>query len=90
MVIFFFFVIGENCLYFCNDFLIICVMFNLGDIIISYEGWQFYVDKVNEENGLLFYIGICLDIQEVNVILCEVLFDSKLVFSKLQDCLFVG
>lgn len=81
---------GENCLYVCSDFFVICVMFNSGDMIISYEGWQLYIDEVKEENGLFVYVGICLDIEEINVMLCEVLFDSKLVFSKFQDCLFVG
>ncbi|WP_162882778.1 hypothetical protein, partial [Serratia marcescens] len=38
----------------------------------------------------LAYIGTCLDTDETNVIMREVLLDSKLVFSKPQDRLFAG
>ena len=48
------------------------------------------IEDVKEENGLLAYIGTRLDTDETNVILREVLLDSKLVFSKPQDRLFAG
>ncbi len=89
MVTLLFPVIGENRLYSRNDSPITRVMFNPGDTITSHEGWQLHVDKVNEENGLLSYTGTRLDTQEANVTLREVLLDSKLVFSKPQDRLFV-
>ncbi|MGU0056695.1 hypothetical protein ACVXG7_18285 [Enterobacter hormaechei] len=56
----------------------------------SHEGWQLKVEDVKEENGLLAYIGTRLDTDETNVILREVLLDSKLVFSKPQDRLLPG
>ena len=56
----------------------------------SHDGWQLKVEDVKEENGLLAYIGTRLDTDESNVILREVLLDSKLVFSKPQDRLFAG
>ena len=65
-------------------------MFNPGDTVTSHEGWQLKVEDVKEENGLLAYIGTRLDTDETNVILREVLLDSKLVFSKPQDRLFAG
>ncbi|MEG6375532.1 RNA polymerase-associated protein RapA, partial [Enterobacter bugandensis] len=64
--------------------------FNPGDTVTSHEGWQLKVEDVKEENGLLAYIGTRLDTDETNVILREVLLDSKLVFSKPQDRLFAG
>lgn len=65
-------------------------MFNPGDTVTSHDGWQLKVEDVKEENGLLAYIGTRLDTDETNVILREVLLDSKLVFSKPQDRLFAG
>ena len=81
---------GENRLYARNDSPITRVMFNPGDTVTSHEGWQMKVDDVKEENGLLAYIGTRLDTQEADVMLREVLLDSKLVFSKPQDRLFAG
>ena len=81
---------GENRLYARNDSPVTRVMFNPGDTVTSHEGWQLKVEDVKEENGLLAYIGTRLDTDETNVILREVLLDSKLVFSKPQDRLFAG
>lgn len=81
---------GENRLYARSDSPVTRVMFNPGDTITSHEGWQLLVDEVKEENGLLAYIGTRLDTEEANVMMREVLLDSKLVFSKPQDRLFAG
>ncbi len=81
---------GENRLYARNDSPVTRVMFNPGDTVTSHEGWQLKVEDVKRENGLLAYIGTRLDTDETNVILREVLLDSKLVFSKPQDRLFAG
>ena len=81
---------GENRLYARNDSPVTRVMFNPGDTVTSHDGWQLKIEDVKEENGLLAYIGTRLDTDEANVILREVLLDSKLVFSKPQDRLFAG
>ena len=81
---------GENRLYARNDSPVTRVMFNPGDTVTSHDGWQLKIEDVKEENGLLAYIGTRLDTDEANVVLREVLLDSKLVFSKPQDRLFAG
>lgn len=81
---------GENRLYAKNDSPITRVMFNPGDTITSHEGWQMEVSGVNSDNGLMTYIGTRLDSGETNVVMREVMLDSKLVFSKPQDRLFAG
>lgn len=81
---------GENRRYARNDSPITRVMFNPGDVIYSHQGWQLQVEQVQQENGLLTYIGTRLDTQESDVALREVLLDSKLTFSKPQERLFAG
>lgn len=81
---------GENRLYARNDSPITRVMFNPGDTITSHEGWQLEVEEVTTENGLMIYTGLRLDTNEANVVMREVMLDSKLVFSKPQDRLFAG
>ncbi|NIH04012.1 RNA polymerase-associated protein RapA [Providencia rettgeri] len=81
---------GENRLYSRSDAPITRVMFNEGDTITSHEGWQLQVESIEEDKGLLTYIGTRLDTQEKNVSLREVFLDSKLTFNKPQDRLFAG
>jgi len=81
---------GENRLYARNDSPVTRVIFNPGDTVTSHEGWQMQVDEVRNENDLVTYIGTRLDTDESNVVLREVMLDSKLVFSKPQDRLFAG
>lgn len=81
---------GENRLYARNDSPVTRVIFNPGDTVTSHEGWQLKVEQVKEEEGLLSYIGTRLDTEEPDVILKEVMLDSKLTFSKPQDRLFAG
>lgn len=81
---------GENRLYASADAPITRVMFNEGDTVTSHEGWQLSVTAVEEDDGLLTYIGQRTDTGEENVCLREVFLDSKLTFSKPQDRLFAG
>ncbi|MGE9550990.1 RNA polymerase-associated protein RapA [Erwinia amylovora] len=81
---------GENRLYANNDSPITRVIFNPGDTITSHEGWQLIVADVSHENGLVTYTGTRLDTEETDVVMREVMLDSKLVFSKPQDRLFAG
>ncbi|WP_455812527.1 RNA polymerase-associated protein RapA [Pseudomonas graminis] len=81
---------GENRLYARNDSPITRVVFNPGDTITSHEGWQMVVDEVITDNGVVSYVGTRLDTEEANVVLREVMLDSKLVFGKPQDRLFAG
>lgn len=81
---------GENRLYSSADAPITRVIFNSGDTVTSHEGWQLSVDSVQEDNGLITYIGTRLDNGQADTRLREVLLDSKLTFSKPQDRLFAG
>ncbi|MDX8000101.1 RNA polymerase-associated protein RapA [Xenorhabdus sp. Reich] len=81
---------GENRLYARNDSPITRVMFNLGDTVTSHEGWKLKIDDVQQDNGLLIYVGTRLDTEEENTCLREVFLDSKLTFNKPQDRLFAG
>lgn len=81
---------GENRLYSRSDAPITRVMFNEGDTITSHDGWQLQVESIEEDKGLLTYIGTRLDTQETDVSLREVFLDSKLTFNKPQDRLFAG
>ncbi|PHM61958.1 RNA polymerase-associated protein RapA [Xenorhabdus ishibashii] len=81
---------GENRLYARNDSPITRVMFNIGDTVTSHEGWKIKIDDVQQDNGLLIYVGTRLDTEEENICLREVFLDSKLTFNKPQDRLFAG
>ena len=72
---------GENRLYARHDSPVTRVIFNPGDTVTSHEGWQMLVDEVRHENELVTYIGTRADTEESNVVLREVMLDSKLVFS---------
>lgn len=82
--------IGENRLYSRNEAPITRVIFNMGDTITSQEGWKLTVEHVEQQDGLLIYLGTRLDTNETNVLLREILLDNKLTFSKPQDRLFAG
>lgn len=81
---------GENRLYARNNSPITRVMFNPGDTITTHEGWQLCIEEVQEQDGLLTYIGKRCDNDETPVAVREVLLDSRLTFSKPQDRLFAG
>ncbi|PHM72121.1 RNA polymerase-associated protein RapA [Xenorhabdus kozodoii] len=81
---------GENRLYARNDSPITRVMFNVGDTVTSHEGWKLKINDIQQDNGLLIYVGTRLDTEEENICLREVFLDSKLTFNKPQDRLFAG
>ncbi|AOV97853.1 RNA polymerase-binding ATPase [Edwardsiella hoshinae] len=81
---------GENRLYARNDSPITRVMFNPGDTITTHEGWQLCIEEVQEQDGLLTYIGKRCDNGDSPIAVREVLLDSRLTFSKPQDRLFAG
>ncbi|WP_413725491.1 RNA polymerase-associated protein RapA [Sodalis sp. RH16] len=81
---------GENRLYARADAPVTRVIFNPGDTVTSHEGWQLLIESVEEEDGLLTYIGTRLDSGQADTVLREVMLDSKLTFSKPQDRLFAG
>ncbi|MDC9592126.1 RNA polymerase-associated protein RapA [Xenorhabdus sp. IM139775] len=81
---------GENRLYARNDSPITRVMFNVDDTVTSHEGWKLKISDVQQDNGLLIYVGTRLDTEEENICLREVFLDSKLTFNKPQDRLFAG
>lgn len=81
---------GESRHYARADAPITRVIFNSGDTVTSHEGWQLTIESVQEDGGLLTYIGTRQDNGQADIALREVLLDSKLTFSKPQDRLFAG
>ncbi len=80
---------GENRLYAKEDAPITRVMFNVGDQILSHEDWSLTVSKVEENNGLLTYLGTRVDTNE-SVSLRETFLNNFIKFNKPQDRLFAG
>ncbi|ELR64668.1 RNA polymerase associated protein RapA [Photobacterium marinum] len=80
----------ENRLYARNDAPVTRVMFNVGDVVESHEGWSLKVDKVDETGGVFTYIGTRTDTEEENVQLREVFLSHQIRFNKPQDKLFAG
>ncbi len=60
------------------------VIFNVGDIIPSHEGWTLKVDSSSEAHGILTYHGIRQDTLEA-VSLKEVMIDHFIKFNKPHD-----
>ncbi|EFL91830.1 RNA Polymerase (RNAP)-binding ATPase and RNAP recycling factor [Candidatus Regiella insecticola LSR1] len=81
---------GENRLYAKHHSPITRVIFNPGDTINHYEGWQLKVTEIKQEEGIISYIGTRLDTGETNVVMPEVFLDSKLTFTQPKDRLFAG
>ncbi len=65
------------------------VVFNIGDIIPSHEGWQLNVEHVDDSEAILTYVGTRLDTGE-RVELKEVMIDHFIKFNKPQDRLING
>ena len=80
----------ENRLYARTDAPVTRVMFNVGDTIESHEGWTLTVERVDEEQGILTYIGMRNDTQEADVVLREIFLSHQIRFNKPQDKLFAG
>lgn len=80
----------ENRLYARNDAPVTRVMFNVGDVIESHEGWSLTVEEVIEEGGLFTYVGTRTDTEETGVVLREIFLCNQIRFNKPQDKLFAG
>ncbi|MCG7498699.1 RNA polymerase-associated protein RapA [Vibrio sp. Of7-15] len=80
----------ENRLYARNDAPVTRVMFNVGDVIESHDGWSLTVEEVIEEGGLFTYVGTRTDTEESGVALREIFLCNQIRFNKPQDKLFAG
>ncbi|MFO6423695.1 RNA polymerase-associated protein RapA [Motilimonas sp. KMU-193] len=80
---------GENRNYAKDDAPVTRVMFNIGDEVLSHEDWSLIVSDIEEENGLITYIGTRTDNQEA-VSLRETMLNNFIKFNKPQDRLFAG
>ncbi len=80
---------GENRLYTRQDAPITRVLFNPGDRVTSHEDWQLTVEEVQEQDGLVSYVGTREDTQE-KVVLRETFLSHIININKPQDRLFAG
>ncbi|OOF28101.1 RNA polymerase-associated protein RapA [Salinivibrio sp. IB872] len=80
----------ETRLYASHDAPVTRVMFNPGDEVESHEGWTMTVSRVEENDGVLTYIGTRNDTGEDEVSLREILLSHQIRFNKPQDKLFAG
>ncbi|MGF1725176.1 RNA polymerase-associated protein RapA [Photobacterium nomapromontoriensis] len=80
----------ENRLYARNDAPVTRVMFNVGDVVESHEGWSLKVERIEEAGGVLTYEGTRTDTEEENVKLREIFLCHQIRFNKPQDKLFAG
>ncbi len=80
----------ENRLYACNDAPITRVVFNVGDVIESQQGWTLKVEHVEVADDVVTYIGTRQDTQQTDVELREIFLSHQIRFNKPQDKLFAG
>ncbi|WP_413478214.1 RNA polymerase-associated protein RapA [Vibrio hibernica] len=80
----------ENRLYARSDAPITRVIFNVGDVIESQEGWSLKVETLKVDADVLTYIGTRQDTQETDVVLREIFLNNQIRFNKPQDKLFAG
>ncbi|MGL5597751.1 MAG: RNA polymerase-associated protein RapA, partial [Aeromonas sp.] len=80
---------GENRMYAKEEAPVTRVSFNVGDQISSHEDWTMTVEEVQENNGLLIYVGVRTDTHEP-VALKEVFLNHFIKFNKPQERLFAG
>ncbi|RJG39479.1 RNA polymerase-associated protein RapA [Motilimonas pumila] len=80
---------GEKRNYAKDDAPVTRVIFNIGDDILSHEDWTLTVTQVNEDSGLVSYLGIRKDTEE-EVELRETMLNNFIKFNKPQDRLFAG
>ncbi|MGF1778806.1 RNA polymerase-associated protein RapA [Vibrio nomapromontoriensis] len=80
----------ENRVYARSDAPVTRVIFNVGDVIDSQEGWSLEVADVSEDQGVLTYIGTRQDTQDTDVALREIFLSNHIRFNKPQDKLFAG
>lgn len=80
----------ENRLYARNDAPVTRVMFNVGDVVESHDGWSLKVEQVDETGGVFTYIGTRTDTGEEHVALREIFLSNQIRFNKPQDKMFAG
>ncbi|KJF87848.1 RNA polymerase-associated protein RapA [Photobacterium phosphoreum] len=80
----------ENRLYARHDAPVTRVMFNVGDVIESHEGWSLKVEAIEEDKGIITYIGTRTDTEESDIALREIFLSHQIRFNKPQDKLFAG
>ncbi|KJG09338.1 ATP-dependent helicase [Photobacterium kishitanii] len=80
----------ENRLYARHDAPVTRVMFNVGDVIESHEGWSLKVEAIEEDKGIITYIGTRTDTEASDVALREIFLSHQIRFNKPQDKLFAG
>ncbi|MGF1859106.1 RNA polymerase-associated protein RapA [Photobacterium profundum] len=80
----------ESRLYARSDAPVTRVMFNVGDVVESHDGWSLEVKIVEENGGIFTYIGTRTDTEEENVKLREIFLSHQIRFNKPQDKLFAG
>lgn len=65
------------------------VLFHVGDMVKSHEGWQLQIQNIQELKGVISYQGIRMDTGE-SAVLAEIGLDHNISFSKPQDRLFAA
>lgn len=80
----------ESRLYSRNEAPVTRVMFNVGDVVESHEGWSLNVERVDEDGGVFTYVGTRTDTGEEDVKLREIFLNHQIRFNKPQDKLFAG
>ncbi|WP_139285675.1 hypothetical protein, partial [Vibrio cholerae] len=66
------------------------VIFNVGDVVDSQQGWALQVEQVVEDQGVYTYLGTRVDTEESGVALREIFLSNQIRFNKPQDKLFAG
>ncbi len=66
------------------------VIFNVGDVVDSQQGWSLQVEQVVEDQGVYTYLGTRVDTEESGVALREIFLSNQIRFNKPQDKLFAG
>ncbi|MCJ2375970.1 RNA polymerase-associated protein RapA [Vibrio sp. ZSDZ34] len=80
----------ENRVYARTDAPVTRVIFNVGDVIDSQEGWSLLVEEVQENQGIFSYVGTRQDTEEAGTVLREIFLSNQIRFNKPQDKLFAG
>ena len=80
----------ENRVYARSDAPVTRVIFNVGDVIDSQEGWSLKIQEVVQDQGLVSYLGVREDNAEEAVVLREIMLSNQIRFNKPQDKLYAG
>ncbi|MDH3000868.1 RNA polymerase-binding ATPase [Chelonobacter oris] len=65
------------------------VVFGIGDVVKSHQGWQLQVQTIEEQQGVVRYQGMRIDSGE-SAVLAEMELDHNISFSKPQERLFAA